>query len=160
MKKTNRALIFCAMALLTCKMHAQSMDVVETLTTNDGKTYSVEILQTRPANLKSRDFQRYGHWGAEGRNPSFCVSSMKISRGKLGVRLAAKHFMDLCNVNRASFIEKPPFVVLTLEGGDASDSFKAEFKLNGVNLIERAVRDGEFPQVFEITRFNYPVVIN
>ena len=32
--------------------------------------------------------------------------------------------------------------------------------MHGVNLIERAVRDGEFPEVFEVTRFNYPVVGN
>jgi hypothetical protein len=139
---------------------AQSADIVEPFVSKSGKSYRAEIQQLEPATLNSGVFKRFGHWGSEGRNPSFCVSSLKITRDKFAVRLASKHYLDLCNVNRVWFTEQPPFVVVTLEGGDASDSFKAEFKVNGVNLVERAVRDGEFPEVFEVTRFNYPVVSN
>lgn len=156
----RRLALFVLLVVPLVKAHAQSTDIEESFTSNSGGTYKVDIQQLAPATKGSNAFRKFGHWGAEGRIPSVCVSKLKITREKLTVRLAAKHYLDLCNVNRAWFTEVSPYVVLTLEGGDASDSFKAEFKMHGVNLIERAVRDGEFPEVFEVTRFNYPVVGN
>ena len=152
--------IVLSLALSLSGAKAQPADVVEPFTTKSGRTYQVEIQQLEPAALAAKNFRIFGFWGAEGRSPSYCVSALKIIRGKATVRLAAKHYLDLCNVNRAWFTEIAPYVVLTLKGGDASDSFRAEFKMHGVNLIERAVRDGQFPTVFEVTRFNYPVIVN
>ena len=156
----RRLALFVLLFIALVNAQAQPTDIEESFTSQSGKTYQVEVQQFVPATKNSNAFRKFGHWGADGRIPSVCVSKLKITREKLTVRLAAKHYLDLCNVNRAWFTEVSPFVVLTLEGGDASDSFKAEFKMHGVNLIERAVRDGEFPGVFEVTHFNYPVVVN
>lgn len=156
----TRLLFLSACALLSLECFAQATDINEPFTDKFGRVFVAEVKQHTQAKLSSQAFKTFGHWGAEGRNPSVCVSTLRITRNKSAIRLSSKHYEDLCNVNRVWFAERPPFVVLTLHGGDASDSFKAEFKIHGVNLIERAVRDGQFPQVFEVTRFNYPVVIN
>ena len=156
----RRLALFVLLFIALVNAQAQPNDIEESFTSQSGKTYQVEVQQLAPTTKNSHAFRKFGHWGAEGRIPSVCVSKLKITREKLTVRLAAKHYLDLCNVNRAWFTEVSPFVVLTLEGGDASDSFKADFKMHGVNLIERAVRDGEFSGVFEVTHFNYPVVVN
>jgi hypothetical protein len=139
---------------------AQPDDMKEDFRAKNAKTYGLEIQQRLPASLNSSSFRAYGYRGADGANPSYCISSLKLAREKVLVRISAKHFLDLCNVHRAWFTEKGPHVILTLQGGDAVDSYKAEFKLHGVNLVERVVRDGEFPEVFERTQLSYPSVAN
>ena len=156
----TRLLFLFASALLSFACFAQASYINERFTDKSGRVFVADVAQHTQAKLSSQTLKKFGHWGAEGRSPSVCVSTLRITRNKSVIRLSSKHYADLCNVNRVWFAESPPFVVLTLQGGDASDSFKAEFKIHGVNLIERAVRDGQFPQVFEVTRFNYPVVIN
>jgi len=45
--------------------------------------------------------------------------------------------------------------VVALRGGDAGDSFTAEFLFRGVYLMERMVRHGEFPEAYERTLYRY-----
>jgi len=45
--------------------------------------------------------------------------------------------------------------VLSMRGGDAGDSFTAEFLFRGVNIIQRTVQHGEFPEVRERTTYRY-----
>ena len=145
-------------ALASSSAHGQHDDILDTFTSIGGKDYAVKLQQRTAAALGSVAFRKYGHWGAEGRSPSFCISALQLTRQNQLVGISAKHYVDLCNVSRLWFTEKSPYVILTIEGGDASDSFRAEFKIHGVNIVERTVRDGEFPQVYERTRFSYPFV--
>jgi hypothetical protein len=149
-----------ALATMVFTAQAQPEDVQKNFKTSSGKLFTAEIQQHTPADLNSPAFRSYGHWGAEGATSSFCISSLRITRQKQLVGLSAKHYVDLCNVTQVVFTEKGPNIILTLTGGDAAYSFTAEFVIHGNDLIERTVRDGEFPQVYERTRFSRPLVVN
>jgi len=51
--------------------------------------------------------------------------------------------------------ERKGLFVVALVGGDAADSFTAEFIFRGVYLVERIVRHGEFPEAYERTLYRY-----
>jgi len=120
-----------------------------------GATYQVGLRQDDLARLNDRSFQRYGHWGAGGAQASFCTSSFTVRRRGGVVRVAGKAFVDLCNVHSVQLSERSDLFVVALSGGDAGDSFTAEFLFRGVYLMERMVRHGEFPEVYERTLYRY-----
>jgi hypothetical protein len=132
---------------------AKSFD--ESLMMPKGAKYFVKLQQEAPPKHKSKSSVDYGFWGAAGAQPSFCISSLVITRHNRNVLLQSKLFTDLCNVNSVKLSERKGKFILSLVGGDAGDSFKAEFVFNGVFLAERIVRHGEFPEVYERTQFRY-----
>src|SRR6266404_368011 len=132
---------------------SQSFD--ESFSMPNGATHVVHLRQQQPAQLSNRSFQRYGYWGAEGAERSFCISSLSVARRGAAVRVLSKTFSDLCNVSSVQLSERKGLFVLSLRGGDAGDSFTAEFLFRGVYLVERIVRHREFPEAYERTLYRY-----
>ena len=122
---------------------------------SDGTSYLVRLKQELPARLSDKSFQKYGHWGATGRNPSYCVSSFTVTRRNIAVHVNEKAFLDLCNVSSLELSERNGRFIVSLEGGDAGDSFSAQYQFQGAYLLERMVRHGEFPDVYERTLYSH-----
>ena len=134
---------------------AQPTAIRESFTVRSGAKYVVRLRQERPARLNDLSFQRYGHWGAEGAQASFCTSSLTVSRRGAPVRVSGKAFTDLCNIHSVQLSERNGLFLIAMRGGDAADSFTAEFSFRGVYLIERMVRHSEFPESYERTIYRY-----
>lgn len=107
-------------------------------------------METKPA---------FGFWGAGMPHPVVCVISMTVARGKQTILIPAKLYADLCSVNRLWFVERKEAITLVLEGGDASESFRAEFSFIGSRLTQRTVRHGYSEKVIERTQLSLPEVI-
>jgi hypothetical protein len=150
-----RLLLALSLMITPTLAHTSAKSFDESLTMLNGAKYSVKFQQEASPKLKSKASVDYGFWGADGAQPSFCISSLVITRQNRHVPLQSKLFTDLCNVNSVKLSEQKGKFILLLVGGDASDSFKAEFIFNGVFLAERIVRHGEFPEVYERTQFRY-----
>jgi hypothetical protein len=70
--------------------------------------------------------------------------------------MPGKMYADLCNASTLQPSEARGIFVLKVHGGDAGDSFEAEYRFRGVYLVERWVRNGEFPdEAYEHTKFRY-----
>ena len=149
-----------ATAALAAPALAQTRSFDESFAMQGGATYVVRLRQEQAARLNDRSFRLYGHWGAEGAQPSFCVSSFKVNRRGAAVAVSGKAFADLCNVRSVQLSERKGVFVLSLRGGDAGDSFAAEFLFRGVFLVERMVRHGEFPDAYERTLYRYTTYEN
>jgi len=155
MKQAARFAFATISMLCLAQAKASSASFDETFSMPIGIQYVVHLKQATPARLSNKNFQSFGHWGAEGARQSFCVSSLQVIRRKVAIRVPGKSYADLCNVSSLELSERKGLFVVALRGGDAGDSFTAEFVFRGVYLIERMVRHGEFPEAYERTQYRY-----
>lgn len=111
----------------------------------NGVRYEVNIQQRIRSDLRRRP--AFGYWGAAMPRPVSCLASLTVLRGKQSIPVPAKLYLDLCSVNRLWLEERKGTMVAVLDGGDASEGFRAEFVFIGARLAERSVRDGESAKV-------------
>jgi hypothetical protein len=150
------AQIAAAAVALHAAVASAAPDTLETsLHMSGGAQYAVRLSQSPVGSATSR-VESFGYWGREGATPSKCVSSVAITRNGKAVDLPGKMYVDLCNANTLQASESRGMFVLKVRGGDAGDSFEAEYRFRGVYLYERWVRHGEFPEeAYEHTKFRY-----
>ena len=157
--KLRRTLVAALLVLNTTLALAAPEDIDDTMTMTNGVQYDVQLQRRFIVHLESPSARRFGYWGTGLNPPVHCVSLLSIKRAKKRVIIAAKHYLDLCEVNRMWLSEEKGLLILTLEGSDASDSYRAKFVLRGTHVIERSVSDGETQKVLERTTFGYPAVL-
>lgn len=123
----------------------------KSFTAGSGTKYSVRVVQGVPSQLSRHPSKQFGYWGTEEPKPSLCVVDLTVTRRGRPIPVLAKHFYDLCNVHYLELSESKGRVIATLNGGDAADGYAAEFHFRGVQMIERLVLHGEFPETNERT---------
>lgn len=154
--KHSARLAFATISMVSLtQAKASNASFDEAFSMPNGVQYVVHLKQVTPTRLNDKNFQSFGYWGAEGAQQSFCVSSLQVIRRKVAIRVAGKSFADLCNVSSLELSERKGLFVVALRGGDAGDSFTAEFVFRWVFLVERMVRHGEFPEAYERTQYRY-----
>jgi hypothetical protein len=101
---------------------------------------------------------RYGDGWGQSADQSASVRIVSFDAKYLGVRLLAKQSCcaDLYNVRSVALRPSKGGIFLVLKGGDAGSAFTAELLFNRLGLVERIVRDGEFPnQLYERTIYHW-----
>ena len=93
--------------------------------------------------------EQASYWGGGGSTPpEMLVTGIRIACKGQTIRIPRSAYADLANVNRVLIILKKGGCILRLEGGDASVAYDADLVVRGSNLMQRWVRDGEFPENF------------
>lgn len=79
---------------------------------------------------------------------------MKILVNERDIFVPVSAYADLGDVLSAEFSTKGGLFVLTVRGGDASESYIVRLSFNKERLLERRVYSGEDPyNVLEVTRY-------
>jgi len=104
---------------------------------------TVKVLKDAPCLF---DVSAYG-WGAENSCPKEVVSAVVVEQGSIRQIVPLSAFADLGAPSSIQLTGKDPkSFALLIVGGDASTSYKAYLRFNGVGLVSRRVESGEFPK--------------
>lgn len=85
-------------------------------------------------------------WGVEFSEPISVIDRLEIKKGdtKIPVRLSA--YADLANVKKIEIKKQGKMIVVQIQGGDAAGAFVAEIMIKNDKVVERTVRNAEFPE--------------
>lgn len=103
----------------------------------------------------------YRWWGNLGPG-SLVVLDLKITFKGSAVWVPLSAYYDLANPNTVQIAEKRSGCIVRIEGGDASEGYRAEIVVKRRKLSSRAVHLGEFPEaLWERTIYvNIPITTN
>lgn len=93
-----------------------------------------------------------GMWGVDCGDPIYSVQRLTLKLNGKKVHFPHKFVADLSHVSFVEIKGVKGGVEILLRGGDASGSYAAEFLVTKKRLVQRIVRDGEFPtEIWEKT---------
>jgi hypothetical protein len=114
--------------------------------------YRAHLRQSARGHLSPK--QASDWWGSFESGRNVFVDAISLSADGRSVDLPLSAYGDLANVNEIRVQLAKDGCILVIVGGDAGSGYKATIRVRGVNVVERTVRDGEFPENFyEITRY-------
>lgn len=119
-----------------------------TLSPAQSKTFkhrgmSIEV-RIAKADISNKPWQ--GFWGAAERRGSTLVSSIDISYQQTKISAPRSAFADLANAHTFASMPNGKQLIVTIEGGDAADGYKAALYFESGDIIKRVVKSGEFPR--------------
>lgn len=95
------------------------------------------------------------------RHPCSVVDYLEIAVDGKPLFIYRSVYADLADVNRVSLQQKNGQFTLTLEGGDASESYRAEILFTSKLILKRIITNSESGEVAQETRyFKQPVLDN
>lgn len=87
------------------------------------------------------------------RYPCSLVDQIDIKINETPIFVPRSVYSDLADINMAKLVAGTKSYILTLDGGDASESYKAVIKFNRERIISREVWSGEAGKKTQETRY-------
>ena len=88
------------------------------------------------------------------RKPCVLIDFVEISISEKEVFVPNSAFMDLGDIARADWSTSKEGIILTITGGDASESYIAVYKIQNMRIVERRLFAGEdTSQPLQITKY-------
>lgn len=121
-----------------------------------GKTLKVEIQASQYSS--SFPYRTGWRWGVEGTEPKSVLTRLDVYLGQEPLFIPVSAYSDLANARTASLLVRGRTYVITINGGDAAGSYRAELHFDGAYIRKKRVVHGEFPdQAWEETTYAFNV---
>jgi hypothetical protein len=126
-----------------------------------GKTKLVAVFHTSTVEISTDDKTPRFAQCTYSRVPCSLTGQIKIFVDGTDILVPGAAYADLGDISTAEFSTKEGFFVLTITGGDASESYLARLVFNKNRLLERRLYSGEDPDhVLEVSHFYKTPALN
>ncbi len=124
----------------------------ETKLSATGNGYRVVALTERLSFAQTAEAASW--WGSTDRHPKV-VKSVRITHGAVSITVPRSAFADLANVSKVWVSATKRGCIITLQGGDAAESYTAVISIRDNLVVERKVTSDEEPGDREETRYSF-----
>jgi hypothetical protein len=122
--------------------------------TADGKKLRIQI-KVSPYS-SSFPYRSGWRWGVEGGEPRTVLTRLAVYLGQEPLFIPVSAYADLSNVRTVSLQVRGKGYVITIAGGDAAGSYRAELQFEGAYVRKKKVVHGGFPdQAWEETTYAF-----